>query len=172
MNIPNFSIQISASAVAWYAAIVSTLSLAASLYLGWRDRARIRISISPNMMVRNVPQYDPNKTYIDITVRNRGRRPVKIQTVYLKLYRTKGLALINDSIHQHVQRVLSEDNPRTNFLIDQSQFDPSLIESGKTHIGYHRRGSFLRRFISRWLWNLDYLEKYDAVPRDEMPDKD
>ena len=165
MNIPNFSIQISASAVAWYAAIVSTLSLAASLYLGWRDRARIRISISPNMMVRNVPQYDPNKTYIDITVRNRGRRPVKIQTVYLKLYRTKGLVLVSDSIHQHVQRVLSEDNPRTNLFIDQGLIDPTAIEyvlvvdeTGKQHIKYQRRGSFVRRLVSRWLSNFDYRE--------------
>jgi hypothetical protein len=165
MNIPNFSIQISASAVAWYAAIVSTLSLVMSLFLAWRDRARISISINPNMMVRNVPQYDPEKTYINITVRNRGRRPVKIQTVYLKLYRTKGFVLVSDSIHQHVQRVLSEDNPRTNFLIDQGLIDPAAIEyalvtdeSGKQHIKYQRRGSFVRRLVSRWLPSFDYRE--------------
>lgn len=165
MHFADVSITISASAVAWYAAIVSTIGIVANLYVAWKDRARLTISIHPNMLIRNVPRYDPNKIYIDITVRNYGRRPVKIQNVLLKLYRTKGYMIINDSILQHVVRVLKEDDPRTNFFIEQDFIDPALIEyvllhdeTGKMHIKYHRRGAFFRRMISRWIYDLDQRE--------------
>jgi hypothetical protein len=118
VNLPNISIQVSASVVAWYAAIVSTLGLGIALYTTWHDQARLRISITPNMMLRNVPQYDPNKAYIDITFRNRGRRPARISTISLKLFRTKGYILVSDTLFQHANRVLTEENPRTNFFVD------------------------------------------------------
>jgi hypothetical protein len=161
---PDISIQISANAVAWYAAIVSTIGLVISLYTAWKDRPRIAVSIIPNMQLVNMPQYDPDKTYIDVTIRNRGRRPTKISTVLLKLYRTRGYTLMSDSLYPHVNRVLTEENPRTSFFVDQDSVDPNQIEyalvtveTGHTHIKYYRRGSFVRRFISRWVYDLDYL---------------
>jgi hypothetical protein len=180
MPLPDISIQISANTVAWYAAIVSTVGLLATLYTAWKDRPRVKITINPDMRIRNVPQYDPNKTYIDITVRNRGRRPIKIQNVLLKLYRTKGYMVINDSLLQHTVRVLKEDDPRTNFFVEQRFIDPATIEyvvlydeTGKMHIKYHRRGAFFRRLISRWIYNLDYPEPptpHPPQPRSGAPE--
>jgi hypothetical protein len=168
---PDISIQISANVVAWYAAIVSTIGLAISLYTIWKDRAHVRISIHPNVRLMNAPPYNPNRTYIDITVRNRGRRPTKISTVSLKLYRTRGYTLLSDSLYQHVNRVLTEENPRTNFFVEQDLIDPKRIEyvvlfdeAGHMHIKYYRRGAFVRRFISRWLYDLDYLEPPAPTP--------
>jgi hypothetical protein len=162
MSLPDISIQISASAVAWYAAIVATIGVIMTCYSAWRDRPRVVVTINPNMLVRNAPPYDPNKTYIDITVRNRGRRPVQISTVSLKLYRTRGFVLVSDSIFQHVHRVLTEERPRTNFFIEQDLIDPKNIdyaivydETGKFYVKYHRRGARLRRFVNRRLWKID-----------------
>src|SRR5579884_1625798 len=109
---PQISITISAEAVAWYGAVVSAIGFLLSGYIALRDRPRLSISIDPNMRVKNVPSYDPRKTYINITVRNRGRRPVKIQTVYLKLLGAKAaeLMLVGDSLLQHdARRVLTEE---------------------------------------------------------------
>jgi hypothetical protein len=162
---PQISIIISASAVAWYAAIVSTISLLVVLYSTWKDRARVRISVTPNVNIRNVPIYDPNKNYIDVTIRNRGRRPVKISTVAMKLYRTRGFVLLNDSIHQHMQRILTEEEPRTNFFVEQNLVDPRRIdyvvihdEAGNMYVKYVRKGARFRRFISRWIRKIDYID--------------
>jgi hypothetical protein len=166
MLLPDISIHISANAVAWYAAIVSTVGLAISLYTVWKDRPRIAATITPNVRLANMPPpYDPNKKYISVTVRNRGRRPTKIATVYLKLYRTRGYFLLSDSLYSHVNRVLTEENPRTNFLVDQNLVDPNGVEyaivndeAGHSHIKYYRLGAFIRRIVSRWLYDLDYIE--------------
>src|SRR3982074_2840592 len=114
---PDISIQISANTVGWYAAIVSPIGLVISLYTVRKDRASLAISITPDMRLMNAPPYNPNKLYLDVTVRNRGRRPTKISTVYLKLYRTRGYTLMSDSLYQHANRVLTEENPRINFLV-------------------------------------------------------
>jgi hypothetical protein len=173
MALPDISIHISANAVAWYAAIVSTIGLLISLYTVWKDRPHIRISITPDMRVINVPPYNPNKYYIDVTIRNRGRRPTKISTVFLKLYRTKGYILLSDSLYGHVNRVLTEENPRANFFVEQNLIDPKRIEyvlvcddAGHVHIKYYRWLAFVRRFVSKWLYELDCLEPPD--PRQVM----
>ena len=149
---PQVSVTINADAVAWYGAIVSTIGFVLGGYLAWRDRPRISITIQPDVRLMNVPPYDPNKTYINITVRNRGRRPVKISTAYLKLHDDAGYFLVSDSLYQHVERVLTEENPRTNFFVEQNLIDPTKIEyalvideTGRTSIKYHRRGAWLRR---------------------------
>ena len=151
-----FSVTITVEVVAWYAAIVSTVSPLFSGLSAWRDRARLSITIRPDVQIRNVPQYDPNKTYIDITIRNRGRRAVKISTVALKQFEKEGYIMLNDSVHQHMPRVLTEENPRTNFFVEQSLVEPSTIEyaivhdeAGRMYIKHHRRGARFRRAIAR-----------------------
>jgi len=161
---PDFSITISANTVAWYAAIVSTVSLLVNFYNAWKDRARISISINRNMQIRNVSFYSPQKTYIDVTIRNRGRRPLKISTVALKLYRTAGFFFLNDSVHQHMPRILTEEDPRTNFFVEQDLVGPERIEyavvhdeAGNVYIKYACPGAIFRRFFSRWIRNIDNL---------------
>jgi hypothetical protein len=153
--------------VAWYAAIVSTFGLLISLYTVWKDRVRLAITITPDMLLIEGHRYDPSKTYISVTIRNRGRRATKISTVYLKLYRTRGYFFLKDSMYQ-LNRVLTEENPRTNVMIDQDLVDPSRIEyavvndeAGYKHVKYYRLGAFFLRHITRWVYNLDYLELPD-----------
>ena len=45
------NIEISATTVAWYGAIVATISVAVALFNYLRDRARIRINYRKNMKI-------------------------------------------------------------------------------------------------------------------------
>ena len=118
----NINIEISASAVAWYAAIISTISLVASIYLSFRDRAKIRIKYQRDMAVFNSPLYDKNKTYFNVTVVNKGRRSIRISNVGIRIIgKEKNFALINDSILGHTNKILTEENPTVNFMMEQDE---------------------------------------------------
>ncbi len=79
------TIEISASMVAWYGAIVATLAVIISGWIAWRDRARIVVtSMGPYRVTPGGP-YDPTKDYIAITVANHGRRPKTVNLVGVKL---------------------------------------------------------------------------------------
>jgi len=80
-------IEISVSTVAWYGAIVATISVIASIILGTitllRDRASIKVKISHGFLV-----YGPNlgeDLYIFIEASNKGRRPVTLTSVGFEL---------------------------------------------------------------------------------------
>lgn len=113
------NVQISASAVAWYGAIVATFGFIFSTYNILRDRAKIRISYRRNSVVMNYPPYDHNKKYITISVVNKGRRTVRIGNVAVKLFCTKGYTLVNDSIVGGRNQILTEENPQTVFFIEE-----------------------------------------------------
>ena len=79
------TIEISASAVAWYGAIVATLALIISGWIAWRDRAHIVVTgMGPYRVTPGGP-YHPTKDYIAITVANHGRRPKTVNLVGVKL---------------------------------------------------------------------------------------
>ncbi len=92
---PEISIQISASSVAWYGAIVATLSAGITLWNVWRDRARIRVKIShaliPHPIVNGV------RSGFSVTIYNHGRRVVIIDKVYLKFTDGESLVFLSDS---------------------------------------------------------------------------
>lgn len=118
-----FKIEISAGAVAWYAAIVATAGILVSLYSVFRDRAKIKIKYQRDMQIIG-PQtvYDPNKTYFNITVTNQGRRPVNITKAAFRTIGTlKKYALLSDSFSPHRNRVLDESKPTTDFMTEQDE---------------------------------------------------
>jgi len=78
-------LEITAEAVAWYAAIVATASAIVSAYNVMRDRAKLRIEVKPNMKVFPArPEYDPDKTYIIVRVVNAGRRTATLTHVWFE----------------------------------------------------------------------------------------
>jgi len=89
----DISIEISASVVAWYGAIMATLAVLISGLAAWRDRSRILVSGMAGYRVTPGGPYDPTKEYILITVTNRGRRPRTIDKVGLK---------VRTGSHQHI----------------------------------------------------------------------
>ena len=116
-----------APVVAWYAAIVSTASLALGVFLSLRDRARIRVTARTNWMLIGDTEYDPKEKYICITVANRGRRTVTIQNVGLE---SKGRGpdyLASDSMRKGPLEV-AKGKAQT-YLMKQSGLDLNTIKT-------------------------------------------
>lgn len=135
-------ITISATTVAWYGAIVATVSAFIAISNYFRDRARIKIKYRKDVKVTAGPgPYDPNKIYFNITVINKGRRPVNISKAAIRNIGQdkKGkYSLLSDSFWHGRSRVLDEKSPTTEFLVEQD----------------------LINFENAW-----YIEVYDATGR-------
>lgn len=93
-------------AVSWYAAIVSTLGLALSLYVTLRDRPRLKISIRANMRSFGATPYDPNKLYVVVAVANLGRRPITVGLVgFTQKPRGSEEILLSDCTREGAQEI-------------------------------------------------------------------
>jgi len=134
-------LTITATAVAWYAAIVSTCSLTISAYVALRDRARLKVEASPDYLVTgSAVGYDPNKRYILVTVASSGRRPVTIEKVALmKKEGLRGHHLLADSLKG--PRELTEGKSTT-YLLEQDlvNFDEIDHAVAIDSTGRHWRG--------------------------------
>jgi hypothetical protein len=135
---------------------ISGFTLSIVNYL--RDRAKLWVTVSPNMHTINVPEYDPNKTYMVTKVVNIGRRPVYVSMVAGLTSEGKSF-LINDAL-RNPQKISEGDAP-AQFLLDQAFLDdyrqtwPGIYLIVQTADG-HQYGRFLDRKpegfagISRW----------------------
>lgn len=125
--IKEFSINISATAVAWYGAILATLGTILSIFNYFRDRAKIKIEYRIHIKVHGQHNiYDPNKEYFNITVYNRGRRPVRIEKASIRIFGKDGpWIMLTDSFMAYRNKILNEENPRTEFFMEQNLFDVS-----------------------------------------------
>lgn len=113
-------------AVAWYGAVIATLSLAVSLYVAWRDRSRIHVTYADGYRLLNSPIYDPKKDHIVLTVANRGRRPVTIGTAGFRVAGGPGRhVVLNDSLSRG-QCELGEGKA-VDYAITQDLLDPAQI---------------------------------------------
>jgi hypothetical protein len=74
-----FKIEISASAVAWYGAIVATIGGLVGLLNYLRDRARVKVKVSQGMFVYK--QGLGNELQVIIQAINFGRRPITMTSV-------------------------------------------------------------------------------------------
>ena len=116
--------EISASAVAWYAAIVATLSAVVSAYNIFRDRAELLIKVMANMKIAPPePPYDDN-TYVVVTVTNCGRRPTTIANVWFEKAKRESKLLLADSVKGGARELT--ESKSADYLCAQSQLDPSL----------------------------------------------
>lgn len=117
----DISINISASSVAWYAALIGTFGGIKALVDLWNDRGRITIKYMPGMLVKNSRGiYEENKKYFSVEVINKGRRPIKITHVGTKFFDQELTSLFADSFLEGVDRTLTESHPSTNYLVDQT----------------------------------------------------
>ena len=79
-------LTITASTVAWYGAIVATLSIliallsaSTSVYAVRRDRTKLRIRVQAHMMLTSpLPGMDTTGPFVIIDVANVGRRPIHL----------------------------------------------------------------------------------------------
>lgn len=91
-----YKIEITASAVAWYGAIVATISvIISSIYLGymvWKDKRKIKIKISEGIIV---PNYYGEDVKIMIEAINTGNRMITLSQVGFSLSNKKHLFIFS-----------------------------------------------------------------------------
>lgn len=145
-----FKIEISASAVAWYGAIMATVGMLVSLYSVFRDRANIKILYQRDMkIIGRQTIYDQDITYFNVTVANQGRRPVNITKAALRTIGTqKKYALLADSFSAHRNRVLDESKPTTDFMTKQ---DEALLANTWFICVYDGTGKVYRKYLHLFL---------------------
>lgn len=154
MLIPEVSLKISASSVAWYGAVVATIGAVVSIYNAWRDRAQIKIDSQKNMRIMNArPPYLENKDYFSVNITNRGRRPVAIGNVGMKYFSGKTFILAASIDDQHT-RILTEEKPRTSILTDQSTISFQNLycvlvydQAGREYIKYFHQFPTFRKCL-------------------------
>lgn len=128
MATPEFSIEISANAVAWYGAVVATISASVGFYNVWKDRSRVKIKYRTGMyLVGDDSLYKNREKHISISVVNTGTRPINISQAYVQLLNSKDKFILTDSFAQHRPKVLDERLPETNFFASENDLDVSKI---------------------------------------------
>lgn len=140
----DFKIEISASTVAWYAAIVATTSAIFSGLNIWRDRSRIKITLLKNMSFYPAKPSEEDKRFILVEVANIGRRPMTITHVGFYEIGKKEGGLLGDSFTQGPREI--QEGKSTSYSMDQSLIN---IENLKTVIAIDATGKTYKKKISR-----------------------
>lgn len=158
-----YTFEISASTVAWYGAIVATAGALISIYNVLRDRPRIKMQFQKDMNIYGHQSvYPKDKTYISITVINKGRRPVNITKAGLRtLGAERKYAMFNDSFSAHRNRVLTEESPTSEFMVEQDEKILELL-SGAWYIWTQdATGKMYRKYLHSfpYIWRAVYWIK-------------
>lgn len=118
---PNIYLNIGASTVAWYAAIISTGAFFISIYNAWKNRPLIHIRYQKGWSVTaNDGYYHPGTVYYGVDVMNRGHRTISIGNVGIKLLDGTAL-LLAESVNGKRNGVLTEENPKVTYLTPQDE---------------------------------------------------
>lgn len=139
---PHFTLSITASVVAWYATLVSTLALCIQIAHFLRDRVKVKVRFQQNMEILG----DPVRTGIVFTlleIVNAGRRPVTITNVTLTYL--KGGGAIATDVSPCPPFELTEGKQAQAFL-DESALRFGEIRAFQAHdaVGRTYRANFAR----------------------------
>lgn len=131
-----------------WGATTGTLALSLNAFDKVRDRSILRIRLARDMKIigpAELAGYDNNKTYLMVTVTNKGRRPINVDRVFVRQLR-KGKTQTFFVVHNQTSRILTEENPVTQFPIDQEGVDYDrlyyvviLDKRGREYKKYYRR---------------------------------
>ena len=157
MPVPVIHINITASVVAAYAAVISTITGAVQVVNHFKDRVSLRIHVQNNMELIGDPRY-AEMTLTTLWISNKGRRPVTITNV--GAYR----------LHPHKPFIVPDTRPacpceltegkQMTAIIDQSDLDSSVIESWEA---YTATGKTFRLAVVPWYrrcWNRRKLKRH------------
>lgn len=156
-----FKIEISASVVGWYGAIMATISTVVAVFNYLRDRPKIDIKYQGELKITGGEAiYDPQKTYFCITVINKGRRPIRIDRVGFRIVGSeKPWLLVGDSFTPFKNKILTEENPTIDFLCPEDSIDFSKV----WYIAvYDVTGQEYKKYFRNFptLWRMFYWFKY------------
>ena len=143
------SINITAEAVAWYAAVIATFSAVKVIYDVLSDRHKIQLSYRTDVSIQG-DGYDPDEKQFCIEVINTGKRTVKV--VNVGFFTHDGMkSILSDSLFNLDKRVLTDSNPSTSYMAPLKDIDVedvwyiyALDGRGKSHKKYIGRFARLR----------------------------
>lgn len=143
----DFKIEITASTVAWYAAIVATISALFSGLNIWRDSRRIKITLKKNMKIYPADIGEEDKQFLIIDIANIGRRPITITHVGFEVIgENAGAILAADSVKNGSREI--QEGKSTSYLVNQSQIK---LERLKNIIVFDATGKKYRRKVKKAL---------------------
>lgn len=152
------TIEISSTVVAWYAAIVASASLIFGVYSILRDTAFIKVRYSlDNYIVGHSGSYKNNVEYLEIEAINVGRRPVRIEKAYIDFYSRNYKALFKDSFSDHRNKILTEENPRTSFIVEKEEID---VMNMKSVVVVSGTGKEFKKYVSAFPTCMTLYYKY------------
>ena len=160
---PNLTLNISADSVAWYGAIVATISMILVSYNVWRDRAKVIVRHQKGMKIINaIPPYSEDKDYLVVTITNKGRRPIRLGVVGLFCESGESL-LLSNSLLDDPKNILNEENPEATVMAEQKDIDFLKVlyiqvfdKAGRSYKQYLSQFPTFRRFwykIKNYLMN-------------------
>lgn len=153
-------IEISATTVAWYGAIMATLSIVIALLNYLRDGPKIKIEYRKDMRMVGQGLYDSSKTYFNITVINKGRRPINITKAAMRILGfEQKFDLLTDSFLVTRREVLTEENPATEFLLQQDLLD---FQNAWYIVVYDATGREYRKYLHLLptFWRIWYFLRF------------
>lgn len=155
-----YTFEISATTVAWYGAIVATVGALISIYNILSDRPKIKINYQKDMNIYG-PQsiYPKDKTYINVTVINTGRRAVNITKAgFRTLGGKRKFALFNDSFLSTRNRILTEESPVSEFMVEQDEKMLEMIKSVWYIWAQDATGRMYRKYLHPlpYIWRILY----------------
>lgn len=102
----DFTIEITADTVAWYAAIIATISVAVHIMNTLKDRSKIKIIFHKSWKILG----EPNNSYVMLDIANTGRRPITITHVG---FTTESEDILLKDSFIHGQREITEGKSTT-----------------------------------------------------------
>ena len=152
MEFSNIKLEVTASSVAWYGAIVATISVIISLLNFLSDKERIKVKYKRGMRITpGDDRYDENTDYTLIEVVNLSKRPVTVKSIGGEYMWKHGGFLASNSIQEGQVTIDSGKNHivlMKESLIKWNQMDSFTAYSvaGKTY------RAPVASFCKRYMW--------------------
>lgn len=114
--------------LAWYGAVMSTVSLILAAYIGLRDRARIGITVSANQIIIGDPARSNKKPHFVVRVANLGRRVVHIESIFLTRRDSKEALLLTDVAQQASNEI--PEGKSLSYVVEQDYLSTIALDRG------------------------------------------
>lgn len=128
------NIEISASTVAWYGAILATVSIAFEGYRFWVNRSRLRICIKKDQEIwgedenRKLVNLEPKEEFWTFSIANVGGQKVVIFQIGINWNYKKGGAIITKDYFGPVKRIELQPFESTSLTISNNLLTQDRIK--------------------------------------------
>jgi hypothetical protein len=136
------TITITAEAVAWYAAIVATVSVVVQAAIFFRDRKGAKVTFRRDHIVMGDPRYTGTYTIVDVI--NTGRRPFTLTNLGMMYLEARGAVFVH--VTPNLPCLLTEGQKAT-ALVDQHDL---RFEEIRSFEAYDASGRTFRANVASW----------------------